>query len=77
MIPNQQIATLGDVLVDDRDVLDSMIVSAGRFAGEQGSTDGFRTVVNTGQVERQNIYKLHVHIIGGKDPLPEMIRKSK
>jgi histidine triad (HIT) family protein len=54
-----------------------MIVSAGRVAGEQGATDGFRTVVNTGRVERQNIYKLHVHIIGGKDPLPEMIRKSK
>jgi histidine triad (HIT) family protein len=55
MIPTQHISTLGDVLADDRDVLGSMMVLAGRFAREQDSTDGFRTVVNRGRVERQDI----------------------
>jgi len=77
MIPTQHISTLGDAQADDRDFVGNMMVLAGRFAREQISTDGFRTVVNTGRVERQDIYYLHVHIIGGKDPLPGMIRKSK
>jgi len=77
MIPKKHIASLGDVQADDRDVLGNMMVMAGRLAREQGSTDGFRTVVNTGRVGRQDIYHLHVHIIGGKDPLPGMIQKSR
>ena len=77
MIPKRRIATLGDVLPDDRDVLGNMMVLAGRFAREQGSTEGFRTVVNTGRAEPQGSYHLRVHIIGGKDPLPGMIQKSK
>jgi histidine triad (HIT) family protein len=77
MIPKKHIATLGDVQADDRDVLGNMLVFAGRLAGEQGSTDGFLTIVRTGRVGRQNIYHLHMHIIGGKDPLPGMIQKSK
>jgi histidine triad (HIT) family protein len=77
MIPKQHIATLGDVQADDRDVPGNMLVFAGRLAEEQGSTDGFLTIVKTGRVGRQDIYHLHMHIIGGKDPLPGMIQKSK
>ncbi len=77
MIPKKHIASLGDVQTDDRDVLGNMMVLAGRLAREQGSTDGFRTIVNTGRVGRQDVNHLHVHIIGGKDPLPGMIQKSK
>ena len=35
--------------------------------------DGFRLIVNTGRVGRQDVYHLHVHIIGGPDRLPRMI----
>lgn len=77
IIPKKHIRSLGDVQAADRDVLGSIMVMAGRLAREQGSTDGFRTVVNTGRVGRQDVYHLHVHIIGGKDPLPGMIQKSK
>ena len=77
MIPKRRMARLGDVLADDRDVLGNTMELAGRFARGQGSTEGFRTVVKTGRVERQGIYHLRVHIIGGKGPLPGMIQKSK
>jgi histidine triad (HIT) family protein len=33
--------------------------------------------VNTGRVGRQDVFHLHVHIIGGRDPLPGMIQKVK
>jgi len=77
MIPKKHIASLGEAQEEDRDLLGSIMLLAGQLAREQGSTDGFRTVINTGRVGRQDVYHLHVHIIGGKDPLPGMIQKSK
>ena len=50
---------------------------AGRLAREQGATDGFRTIVNTGRVGRQEVQHVHMHVIGGPEPLGRMIpRKS-
>ena len=76
IIPKKHIASLTDAQEEDRDVLGHIMVMAGRLAREQGSTDGFRTVVNTGRVGRQDVYHLHVHILGGDKPLPGMIQKS-
>lgn len=76
IIPKKHIPSLADAREEDRDVLGNIMVLAGRLAGEQGSTEGFRTIVNTGKVGRQDVYHLHVHIIGGKNPLPGMIQKS-
>ncbi|UCH46750.1 MAG: histidine triad nucleotide-binding protein [Betaproteobacteria bacterium] len=77
IIPKKHIASLGEAEEEDRDVLGRIMVMTGRLAREQGSTDGFRTVVNTGRVGRQDVYHLHVHILGGDKPLPGMIHKSK
>ncbi|MGD2138759.1 MAG: histidine triad nucleotide-binding protein [Burkholderiales bacterium] len=77
IIPKKHIASLADVQDGDRDVLGRIMLMAGRLAKEQGSTDGFRTVVNTGRVGRQDVYHLHVHILGGDKPLAGMIQKSK
>ena len=45
----------------------------GRIAREQGATDGFRTIVNTGRVGGQEVYHLHIHVIGGPKALGPMI----
>jgi histidine triad (HIT) family protein len=60
----------------DAPVLGRILALAGRLAREQGSPDGFRTIVNTGRVGRQDVYHLHVHILGGPSPLPRMIAKE-
>ena len=50
---------------------------AGRLAKEHGANDGFRTIVNTGRVGRQEVMHVHVHVIGGPDPLgPMIVRKG-
>lgn len=76
IIPKKHIASLGDAQEEDRGVLGRIMVMTGRLARKQGLTDGFRTVVNTGRVGRQDVYHLHIHVLGGDKPLPGMMHKS-
>jgi histidine triad (HIT) family protein len=76
LIPKRHIASLAEVTEADTGVLGKMLALASRLAREQGSPDGFRTIINTGRVGRQDVYHLHMHIIGGPDKLPGMIARS-
>jgi histidine triad (HIT) family protein len=76
IIPKKHLESLAAATEEDAPVLGRMMAAAGRLAREQGATDGFRTIVNTGRVGRQDVYHLHIHIIGGPDPLPRMIAKD-
>jgi histidine triad (HIT) family protein len=73
IIPKRHVDSLAAVDDSHAPVLGRMLAMAGRLAREQGAVDGFRTIVNTGRVGRQDVYHLHIHIIGGPDPLPRMI----
>jgi len=57
-------------------VLGRMMALCGRLAREQGSPEGFRTIVNTGRIGRQDVMHVHVHVIGGPNPLGPMIVRS-
>ena len=73
IIPKRHVDSLAQVDASHAPVLGRMLAVAARLAAEQGATDGFRTVVNTGRVGRQDVYHLHIHILGGPQPLPRMI----
>lgn len=73
LIPRLHINSLAVVEDKHRDLLGDMMVLIPRLAKEQGCTDGFRTVINTGRVGGQEVYHLHIHVIGGRDRLPTMI----
>jgi histidine triad (HIT) family protein len=77
IIPKEHVPSLADAGEVHEGVIGRMMVLASRLAREQGSVEGFRTIVNTGKVGRQDVFHLHIHILGGKDPLPGMIQKSK
>jgi histidine triad (HIT) family protein len=76
IIPKKHIDSLDTAVAEDAAVLGKMLAKAGTLAREQGSTEGFRTIVNTGRIGRQDVYHLHIHIIGGPNPLPRMIAKE-
>ena len=76
IIPRKHIDSMAHVSEADAPILGRMMAKAGRLAKEQGSPEGFRTIVNTGRVGRQDVYHLHIHIIGGPDPLPRMLAKE-
>jgi len=76
IIPKKHVDSLAHVGPGHVEVLGRMMAKAGELAREQGSPDGFRTIVNTGRIGRQDVYHLHIHIIGGPNPLPRMIAKE-
>jgi histidine triad (HIT) family protein len=73
VIPKLHIPSLMEVDDKYRDLLGEMMALIPRLAEEQGCRDGFRTVINTGPVGGQEIYHLHIHVIGGGERLPGMI----
>lgn len=76
LIPKEHVASLEQVQDRHQMVLGKMMMLAGRLAREQGSPDGFRTVVNTGRIGRQDVLHVHMHVLGGTQPLPGMIQRS-
>ncbi len=76
IIPKRHIASLAECDASHQAVLGKLLVLAPRLAREQGSTEGFRTIINTGRVGRQEVYHLHVHVIGGPEPLGPMLRRD-
>jgi histidine triad (HIT) family protein len=76
LIPKAHVESLAHVGEEHQGVLGKMMVLAHRLAAEQGSPDGFRTIVNTGRVGRQDVFHLHMHVLGGPQPLPGMIQRT-
>ena len=77
VIPKQHIASLEDVGEEHQAVLGRLLVIAPRIAREQGADDGFRVIVNTGRVGRQEVMHVHLHVLGGKEPLGAMLPRPR
>jgi histidine triad (HIT) family protein len=73
IIPKQHIASLNEADMSHQAALGKILAEAGELARSQGLNDGFRLIVNTGRIGRQEVYHLHVHILGGPEPLGAML----
>ncbi|AUM00744.1 histidine triad nucleotide-binding protein [Zoogloeaceae bacteirum Par-f-2] len=75
VIPKAHVPSMAELTAEHEAVMGRVMTVAARLAREQGATDGFRTIINTGRVGRQEVYHLHVHVIGGPDVLPAMLKR--
>ncbi len=75
VIPKVHVDSLYTTEGSHEQVLGRILGLTGRLAREQGLEDGFRVVVNTGRVGRQEVYHLHVHVLGGPEPLGPMLSR--
>jgi len=73
LIPKQHVASIYELTPEDAPAMGKIMTLAGKIAREQGATDGFRMIVNTGKVGHQDVMHVHVHVIGGGEPLGPMI----
>lgn len=76
LVPKQHLDSLAEAGLEHEAAMGRMLGVAGRLAREHGATDGFRTIINTGRVGGQEVYHLHMHVLGGPDPLGPMIRRG-
>jgi histidine triad (HIT) family protein len=77
IIPKAHVATLYDGGMEHQSAYGKMLVLAGELARKEGATDGFRAIINTGRVGHQEVYHVHMHVIGGPEPLGPMILRKK
>ena len=77
VIPKEHVATLMEAQAVHEPVFGKMMVVVPRLARELGADDGFRLIVNTGRVGRQEVLHVHMHVLGGKEPLGSMLPRAK
>ena len=75
IIPKQHIASLSECDTSHQGILGRIMTMAGSLARDQGLVDGFRAIVNTGRIGGQEVAHLHVHILGGPNPLGRMVAR--
>jgi len=77
LVPKAHVATLYEAQPGHQSALGKMLVVAGRLAREAGAADGFRTIINNGRVAHQEVYHVHMHVLGGPEPLGPMLSRRK
>ncbi len=74
IIPNKLIATAADVETEDELVLGRLFTVARKIAEAEGLEKGYRLIVNCKDHGHQEVYHLHMHLVGGKALGPMLLR---
>lgn len=77
VIPKEHVPTLYEAGMAQHRALGKMLALAGELARKEGLADGFRTIVNTGRVGHQEVYHVHMHVLGGPEPLGSMLSRKR
>ena len=67
VLPKKHIATINDSESDDEQLLGRMILTAKKMAKtEKMDAEGYRLVFNVNSGGGQDVYHIHLHILGGR-----------
>jgi histidine triad (HIT) family protein len=67
VIPKRHISSLNDLTAGDDELVGEMIRSAASIAADRGiAMSGYRTVFNTNSDAGQEVFHIHLHLIGGR-----------
>ncbi|HFE38733.1 MAG TPA: HIT domain-containing protein [Gammaproteobacteria bacterium] len=76
IVPNREIATVNDVTAEDEVALGRLFTVAAKLAKEAGIDEsGYRLTVNCNRDAGQEVFHLHMHLIGGR-PLGGIARRG-
>ena len=76
IVPNKLIATVNDLEEDDEQLAGRMLLVAKKVADQEGvAEDGYRLIINCNRHGGQEIYHLHLHLIGGRPLGPMSVRQ--
>ncbi len=75
IVPNKLIPTVNDVTAEDEQTIGHMVNVARQIAAEKGiAEDGYRLVINCNEFGGQEVFHLHMHLLGGK-PLGPLLSR--
>lgn len=67
VIPREEIATVNDIKPGHAELIGKMVLAAQKIAADEGiSEDGFRLVINCNRHGCQEVFHVHLHLIGGR-----------
>lgn len=67
LIPKKEIPSMVEVSENDKELIGHLYVVASKIAKDEGISDsGYRLVVNTNNEGGQEVYHLHIHLLGGR-----------
>ncbi len=67
IIPKEHIATLNDIAPEDQELVGHMLYVAKQIAAECDIADaGYRTVFNCNADAGQDVFHIHLHLLGGR-----------
>ncbi|SMY32422.1 purine nucleoside phosphoramidase [Photobacterium andalusiense] len=73
IIPNKLLPTVNDVEAEDELMMGRMFTVARKLAQSEGiAEDGYRLIVNCNPFGGQEVYHIHMHLLGGR-PLGPMV----
>ncbi len=76
IIPNVLIPTVNDVKEEHELALGRMMTVAAKIAEQEGiAEDGYRLIVNCNRHAGQEVYHIHMHLLGGR-PLGPLLAKG-
>lgn len=67
VIPKIAIATVNDIQADQAELIGNMVLAAQKIAVDEGiAEDGYRLVINCNRHGCQEVFHLHMHLVGGR-----------
>lgn len=76
IIPKKHISNIESITGEDNNQMAEMFIAAKEISKERDLADqGYRLIINNGKAAGQEVFHLHMHILGGKEYLGPMIMK--
>ena len=74
VVPKMHLEDLNGITEQNSQIMSDIFLAVKRIAKEKGLPEkGYRVLINNGRAAGQEVFHLHVHILGGKDQLGPMI----
>lgn len=76
IVPNKEIATVNDLTEGDEQIAGRLLLVAKKLAAQEGiAEDGYRLMINCNQHGGQEVFHLHLHLLGGRPLGPMLARR--
>jgi histidine triad (HIT) family protein len=74
VVPKKHVKNVNDIDSDSGQMLSDLFVAVKEIAAMKGLKErGYRVIINNGKAAGQEVFHLHLHLLGGRDDLGAML----